>query len=105
MVEVRAPYGELEHDLADLPDQVADALAAWKRKEAELKHERARLYLSLKAKMAGTQPTQGDLRAMVDGDAGIYLKTLDCVTAESEYTRLMERLMSLKRLASMRAAF
>lgn len=105
MVEVRAPYGELETDLAGLPDQVADAQAAWKRKEAELKHERARLHLSLKAKMAGTEPTQSDLRAMVDGDTNIYLKTLECVTAESEYTRLMEKLMATKRLASMRAAF
>jgi len=45
------------------------------------------------------------LKAMVENDMGIYQLSLDCVTAESEYTRLMEKLMAAKRLASLRSAF
>jgi hypothetical protein len=105
MVEVRDPYVGVEEELRDLPDRVADAQRFWKAKEAELKHERARVYLSFKSKLVGTEPTQGDLKAMVENDMGIYQLSLDCVTAESEYTRLMEKLMAAKRLASLRSAF
>lgn len=105
MVEVRDPYAGIGDDLNTLPDRVADAQMAWKAKEAELKHERARVYLSYKAKLAGTDPTQGDLRAMVENDENIYRLALECVTAESEFTRLMEKLMAAKRMAAMRTAF
>lgn len=105
MVEVRDPYAGIGEDLNTLPDRVADAQKNWKAKEAELKHERARAYLGYKAKLIGTDPTQGDLRAMVDNDESIYKLSLECVTSESEYTRLMEKLMAAKRMASMRSAF
>lgn len=105
MVEVRDPYVGVEEELRELPDRVADAQKFWKSKEAELKHSRARVYLDFKAKLVGSDPTQGDLKAMVENDMGIYKLSLECVTAESEYTRLMEKLMAAKRLASMRTAF
>lgn len=105
MVEVRAPYGELETDLAGLPDKVADALAVWKKAETSKRHEAARLYLTYKAKLAGRETTSTELKAMVEVDPAYYQICLDCVTAESEYVRLYEKLMSAKKSASMRAAF
>lgn len=96
---------EITEILDTYPDKVADAQKFWKAKESGLKHERARVYLDFKAKLVGSEPTQGDLKAMVENDMGIYKLALECVTAESEYTRLMEKLMAAKRLASMRTAF
>ncbi|MBK6881280.1 MAG: hypothetical protein IPN65_03910 [Elusimicrobia bacterium] len=105
-MEVSAPYdGGLEGELSSLPDLVADALAVWKKAEADKRREAARLYLMFKAKLAGRETTATELRAMVDNDEGYYIMCLDCVTAESAHVRLYEKLMAAKRAASMRAAF
>lgn len=105
-MEVRAPYGGgLEGELSSLPDLVADALAVWKKAEADKRREAARLYLMFKAKMVGHGVTATELRAMVDNDEGYYRMCLDCVTAESSYVRLMEKLMAAKKAASLRTAF
>lgn len=104
-MEVRAAYGGLEGELSTLPDQVADALAVWKKAEADKRRESARLYLTFKAKLAGRETTAAELRAMVDNDEGYYKMCLDCVASESSYVRLYERLMAAKRADSLRAAF
>lgn len=93
----------VEQDLSELPDRVADAQRAWKTKEQEVKHEAARLFLSFKAK--GLERTGMELKAMVQSDPGYYQLCLDAVVAESEFTRLNEKLLASKKLASMRAAF
>jgi len=59
MVEVRDPYVGVEEELRDLPDRVADAQRFWKAKEAELKHERARVYLSFKSKLVARNRPRG----------------------------------------------
>lgn len=103
MVEARDPYAGITEDLGTLPDRVADAQMAWKTKEAEVKRDAARLYLSFKVK--NMDRTSMELRAMVENDPGHYQLCLDAIVAESEFTRLNEKLLASKKLASMRTAF
>ncbi len=105
MVEARDPYAGITEDMSTLPDKVADALAKWKNAEVEQKREAARLYLTFKAKMAGDETTQAELKAMVQVDPTHYQLCLNSVIAESDYVRLSEKLMAAKRMASMRSAF
>lgn len=95
----------IEEDLESLPDLVADALGEWRFKEAEKKQEGARLLLAFKAQQTGKGLTMTELKAMVETDPGYYQMCLNCVTSESNYVRLYERLMAAKKTASMRAAF
>lgn len=46
-----------------------------------------------------------EIEAMVGADADYYNACLAEITAESEYTALYERLMVMKKMAQMRAAF
>lgn len=95
----------IEEELESLPDRVADALREWRTKEAQKRHTAAGLLMSFKAKTAELGLTMTELKAMVDHDAEYYKLCLECVTTESEYVRLNERLMAAKKAASLRTSF
>lgn len=95
----------IEEDLASLPDRVADALGKWRFRTAAKKREYARLFLTFKAKNAEREITNAELKFLVTNDQGYYQICLDEIMEESRYFRLYERLMCVKRAASMRSAF
>ena len=91
--------------MSELPDKVADALEKWRFAETNRKREGARLLLSYKAECAGQEKTMTELKAMVQNDTGYYRACLEEITAESNYTRLLEKLLLAKKKMSYRAAF
>lgn len=96
---------EITDALETLPDLVADALLAWKTAEANAERCYAKEYLETKARAGGEKITMGEIEATVRGGDAHYLAKMETIKAESEYTRLKERLYAAKRLAEMRSAF
>ena len=94
---------DLEAGLEKLPDEVADALLRWRL--ATLDREKTEALIYLKFKGEGEKRTADELKMMVRADSGRYAAVLREVRAESDYTRLYERLMSFKKSASLRTAF
>ena len=93
----------LEAALEKLPDQVADALQRWRR--ATLDREKVEALLYLQFRGGEFKRTADEIKSMVRSDGGRYEACMKEAMAESEYTRLDQRLMSWKRLASLRTAY
>lgn len=89
--------------LEKLPDQVADSLLSWRR--ATLEREKLEAILFLRFKGGEFKRTGSEIEAMVQSDGGRFEACLNEAKAESEYNRLNERLLSFKKLASLRVAF
>lgn len=94
---------DLETALGELPDKVADALKEWRVATLEVEKTEALLYL--KHRGGNFKRTADEIKAMVKSDQGRYEVCLKEALAESEYNRLNERLMSWKKLASLRTAY
>ena len=69
-----------------------------------LEREKCEALLFLKFR-AGEKRTVDEIKALVRSDGGRYQAVLNELTAESEYTRLYERLLAAKRRASLRTAY
>jgi hypothetical protein len=93
----------IEIQLDKLPDLVAQALEVWRMATLEREKTEALLYLQFKGK--GDKRTADELKAMVRSDSSRYEAVLKEIRAESDYTRLYERLLSFKKQASLRTAF
>jgi len=98
-----AGNAQTEKDLSEGPDLVADSLFKWRKATIEREKTDALLFLQFKAD--GEKRTGDEIKAMVRADGGHYKAALDEAIAESEYTRLLERLYSAKKAASLRTAF
>jgi hypothetical protein len=94
---------EIEKALETLPDKVADMLIKWRT--ATLDRERIEALLYLKFKVCDGTRTATEIKAMVNSNGERYKANLDEAVAEAEYTRLYERLLSLKKNASLRTAY
>ena len=93
----------IEQNLDELPDAVANALERWRM--ASLQREKLEALLYLRFKADAGKRTSDELKAMVKADGGHYSASLAEIKAEIEYNRLYERLLSTKKLASLRTAF
>lgn len=96
---------DLEKNLELLPDQVSDALLAWRTATLNREKTEALLYLRFRADTQGIKRTSDEIKSMVRSDDGRYKAVLDEVMAESNYVRLNERLLSFKKLSALRTAF
>lgn len=94
---------DVEQGLNELPDQVAAALEAWKTKTLECEKCEALLYLEFRAINDGKTAT--DIKAMVNASEIRFQAVLSELQSEAAYTRLYEKLMSVKKLASLRTAY
>jgi len=94
---------QTEKDLLELPDKIADSLVAWRT--ATLNREKADAVLFLRFKGGEEKRTSDEIKAMVRVDGGRYDLVLKEIMAESEYNRLNEKLMSAKKICSLRTAF
>ena len=93
---------DLESALENLPDQIADALTKWRKATLEREKIEGLLYARLKGE---DKRTGDEIKALIKSDPDRYAAVLVELTAESNYTRLYERLLSFKKLADHRTAF
>lgn len=100
-----APDPEIEKVLATFPDLVADAEKDWKVARLERERLEAMAYFRLKAEAASEKVTETWLQNKVRIDPVVHQAKLDEIVAEANYNRLYEKLMSAKKMASLRAAF
>jgi hypothetical protein len=94
---------DIEKDLQELPDQVASALEDWNIKKLEREKVEALLHMAFKA--SDLRMTVADVKAATHADGKRYQATLEEIKAETQYNRLYEKLMSAKKLASLRTAY
>jgi hypothetical protein len=94
---------DIDRTLNETPDLIANALETWRMATLEREKIEALLYLQFKGD--GEKRTADELKAMVRSDGSRYRVVLDEIKAESEYTRLYERLLAAKKAASLRTAF
>lgn len=94
---------QIEDQLDKLPDAVADALSVWRI--ATLQREKIEAMLHLKFKAGEGKLTAGDLKAAINNNQERYDMMLKEIVAESQYNRLYERLLAVKRRASLRTAY
>jgi len=94
---------DLEKDLEELPDKIAEALQVWRIKTLEREKTDALLHARFKGSDKGLTAT--DIKALINADQGHYNAVLDEVKAEANFKRLDETLMGKKKLASLRTAF
>lgn len=94
---------DIEQNLYTLPDTVAQALENWRLAELDREKVEALLYARFKAEDNGR--TASDVKALLNANLERYEAVLKEIKAESNYHRLSERLMSFKKIASLRTAF
>lgn len=94
---------DLEDSLSQLPDKVADALQKWRIATLEREKCEALLYMGFKGGQVDRTATE--IKALINGSGERYSCVLDEIKAESEYVRLNEKLMAIKKEMSMRTAF
>lgn len=94
---------QIEDQLDTLPDQVADALSAWRI--ATLQREKIEAMLHLRLKAGEEKLSVGDMKAAINNNQERYDMMLKEILAETEYQRLYEKLLSAKKRASLRTAF
>lgn len=100
------PGGELSRlisSLEDLPDQIHDALYAWRRATLDFKRVRGLCYL--RHKFDAPKPTVSEIEALTDTDEDVYNAKLNEAVKEALYVKLYESLMSAKHLSNLRKAF
>lgn len=94
---------QIEKDLEELPDKVADALEKWKITTLDRQRSEAMIYIRLKGD--GTKRTTDEIKAHISVSPDAYNMNLLEIQAEAEYIRLYERLMSAKKLSGLRTAY
>lgn len=93
----------LEEYLDELPDLVADALEQWRT--VTLEREKYEAILHAKIRSDWPEAKAGDIKSAINSDAGRYEVVLKEIKAEANHTRLLERLLCMKKRASLRTAF
>lgn len=94
---------DIEKALDELPELVADALEKWRIATLDREKTEALLYVKFKG---GVLPiTSMEIKSMVNADGERYGKVLEEIKAESNYKRLEERLLAMKKRASLRVAY
>lgn len=93
---------QIEADLETLPYEVAAALMAWRI--ATLDRERIESLLHARLRV-DDDLTMADIKSAINGDPERYEAVLNEIKAEAAYNRLYERLLSAKKLASLRTAY
>ena len=94
---------ETERALEELPEKVGEALMAWRK--ATLNRERVEALALLRFKAEDRERPATEIKALVHSDAERYQSVLDEIVAEGLYTKLLETLLSAKKIASIRTAF
>ncbi len=94
---------DLESQLDSLPDEVASALEAWRTATLDRERKEALLYAQFKGEDKERSATE--IKAMVHADDGRYKTVLAEIASEANYIRIYERLLSVKKRASLRTAF
>lgn len=92
----------IEESLEQLPDIVADKLVEWRKASLWRESKEAVLYLKYKG---AEGKTATEIKALINANDERYAVILEEIKAEGEYNRYYERLMSAKKLASLRTAF
>ena len=100
--DIESNNASLENDLETLPDEVATALQLWRISTLDRERTEAILHARFKAE---EERTATEVKALINASPERYQAVLNEIKAESEYTRLYERLMGAKKLASLRTAF
>jgi hypothetical protein len=95
--------GDLEEALATLPDRVADALLIWRTATAAKKKLVGDLFVKMKSVHSDMSSTE--IKTRISASKELFEAEMKEVSAEAEHTRLNERLMAAKKLASLRTAF
>lgn len=91
--------------MVELPDKVAEAEVEFKRIRLERERIEALAYFRLKAELAHEKVTEKWLENKVRVDDEVHQAKLDEIVSEGEYNRLYEKLMSIKKVASLRTAY
>ena len=94
---------EIEDALTRGPDELHDALFAWRKATLERERTESGLYTKFKGQDKGR--TADEIKALVRADGERYAAVLVELTAEAEHTRVYERLLAAKKLAGLRTAF
>lgn len=94
---------EIEQQLAEGPDQVANALIKWRM--ATLDREKAEALLYARLKGEDDNRTATEIKELIRADNGRYEMVVSEIKAEAEYNRYYEKLMSAKKISALRTAF
>jgi hypothetical protein len=94
---------DIESDLNELPDKVAEALQLWRVATLNREKMEAVLYAGFKASDSDRSATE--IKACINASESRYSSVLEEIKCECEYQRLYERLLSAKKRASLRVAF
>ena len=94
---------DIEKQMEELPDLVASALERWRT--TTLDREKCEALVYLKSKYEDKERSATEIKALVNSDEARYSCVLAELKAEAEYIRLLERLQSAKKVASLRTAF
>ncbi len=94
---------DIEEQLSTLPDRVAEALEQWRIASLDREKIEALLFASIKGQ--NTELSATEIKSRIHADLNRYESVLHEIKAESNYTRLYERLLSAKKRASLRTAF
>ena len=98
--------GWLEKQLHELPDQVADALLAWRRATIKRQHMEAYAFVRFKKEAISSRAPGDDYVKSQIRSTDEWVKWMDEeAAAESNYVRLYEKHMSNKKTAGIRAAY
>lgn len=100
--DILAGNGHIESDLETLPDEVATALFNWRVATLDREKAEALLYARFKAE---DDRTAVEVKSLINASPERYEAVLKEITAESDHTRLLERLLAAKKLASLRTAY
>lgn len=96
---------DLEAALETLPDEVAKAQEQWHIFSLDREKMEALLYARFKGEDKDRSATDTEIKAMVHADGDRYQAVLAEIKAEANYIRVYERLLSVKKRASLRSAF
>lgn len=98
---------QVEEQLEELPDKVAEALLVWRKATIERETVEAILFVEKKkAALASGGPAGDDyIKSLVRSDENRRAACECEAAAESIHCRLYERLLGAKRQAAVRAAF
>ena len=94
---------DLEKDLDALPEEVSEALKAWRMATLEREKKEALLYIEYKG--SGLSMTATEIRASINSNSERYGAVLKEVEAESRYNFLYEKLLAAKKKAGLRISY
>lgn len=94
---------DVEEALDKLPDEVATALSKWRI--ATLARETKEALLYCKYKGEDKERSATEIKALININQDRYNYVMEEIKAEAIYKQLEERLMAMKKRASLRTAY